>query len=159
MLRGPLYRDGYRPQLSGHETFPLRYGWLKKAFDAVRDTESEDDNRYVFTGPDAIARFGVGKNMGSSMRHWAVAAGVITWWWTKEPMIESGGVNVPNPVDATRFAGASTTLANPRRLGRTVITRMSTEHTFRRALPGASFASTIFGGASLPGETTAVRSG
>ena len=77
MLRGPLYRDGYRPQLSGHETFPLRYGWLKKAFDAVRDTESEDANRYVFTGPDAIARFGVGKNMVSSMRHWAVAAGVI----------------------------------------------------------------------------------
>ena len=77
MLRGPLYRDGYRPQLSGHETFPLRYGWLKKAFDAVQDTESEDDNRYVFTRSDAIARFGVGKNMVSSMRHWAVAAGII----------------------------------------------------------------------------------
>ena len=39
MLRGPLYRDDYPPQLSGHETFPIRYGWLKKAFDAVRDTE------------------------------------------------------------------------------------------------------------------------
>ena len=77
MLRGPLYGDDYRPQLSGHETFPLRYGWLKKVFDAVRDAESEDDNRYVFTGPYAIARFGVGKNMVSSMRHWAVAAGII----------------------------------------------------------------------------------
>ena len=41
MLRGPLYRDGYPPQLSGHETFPIRYGWLKKAYDAVRDTEGE----------------------------------------------------------------------------------------------------------------------
>lgn len=77
MLRGPLYDEGYRPQLSGHETFPLRYGWLKKAFDAVRETESQDDNRSVFSGEDAIARFGVGKNMVASMRHWATAAGAI----------------------------------------------------------------------------------
>ena len=78
MLRGPLYRDDYHPQLSGHETFPLRYGWLKKAFDAIEDSQDkEDDNRRVFTGPDAIARFGVGKNMVSSMRHWATSAGII----------------------------------------------------------------------------------
>ena len=78
MLRGPLYRDDYHPQLSGHETFPIRYGWLKKAFDAVRDTEDvQGDNRYVFSGPDAIARFGVGKNMVASMRHWATVTGII----------------------------------------------------------------------------------
>ena len=77
MLRGPLYRDGYRPHLSGHETFPLRYGWLKKAFDAVSATEDIADNRAVFSGEDAIVRFGVGKNMVASMRHWATAGGVI----------------------------------------------------------------------------------
>lgn len=78
MLRGPLYQEGYRPQLSGHETFPLRYGWLKKAFDAVHETEDgKGDNRGVFLGDDAIARLGVGKNMVASMRHWASAAGVI----------------------------------------------------------------------------------
>ena len=77
MLRGPIYQDDYRPQLSGHETFPLRYGWLKKAFDEVRATEGDGDNRSVFTGEDAIARFGVGKNMVGSMRHWATASGVI----------------------------------------------------------------------------------
>ena len=77
MLRGPLYRDGYHPQLSGHETFPIRYGWLKKAFDAVQESEGQEDNRYVFSGPEAIARFGVGKNMVGSMRHWATVAGVI----------------------------------------------------------------------------------
>ena len=78
MLRGPLYREGYHPRLSGHETFPVRYGWLKKAYDAVRDTEeSQDDNRHVFAGPDAIARFGVGKNMVASMRHWATITGII----------------------------------------------------------------------------------
>ena len=77
MLRGPLYRDGYHPQLSGHETFPIRYGWLKKAFDAVQESEGQEDNRYVFSGPEAIARFGVGKNMVGSMRHWATVADVI----------------------------------------------------------------------------------
>ena len=77
MLRGPLYRDDYRPQLSGHETFPIRYGWLKKAFDAVSDTEHQDDNRQVFSGPDAIARFGVGKNMVASMRYWAIATDIV----------------------------------------------------------------------------------
>ena len=77
MLRGAIHSEDYRPQLSGHETFPLRYGWLKKAFDAVSSTEGRSDNRSVFTGEDAIAHFGVGKNMVSSMRHWATAAGVI----------------------------------------------------------------------------------
>lgn len=80
MARGPLYQDGYRPQFSGHETFPLRYGWLNKAFDAVYATESEN-NRTVFSD-DAIARFGVGRNMVASMRHWANATGIIA---------ESGG--------------------------------------------------------------------
>ena len=55
---GLLFQDtDYNPQLSGHETFPLRYGWLKKAFDAVQDSKYVDDNRTVFSGPDAIAPF------------------------------------------------------------------------------------------------------
>ena len=78
MNRGPLYDEGYKPQLSGHETFPLRYGWLKKAYDAVKSAESNGDGISVFSADDAIARFGVGKNMVGSMRHWANAAGVIT---------------------------------------------------------------------------------
>ena len=77
MLRGPLYEDNYRPQLSGHETFPLRYGWLKKAVDAVSVVEKSGRNGSVFLAADAIARFGVGKNMVASIRHWAAAAGVI----------------------------------------------------------------------------------
>ncbi len=77
MARGPLYQDGYNPQFSGHETFPLRYGWLKKAFDRVAETEVMPDNRAACWGEDAIARFGVGKNMVASIRHWAKAAGVI----------------------------------------------------------------------------------
>ena len=77
MPRGPLYEDDYRPQLSGHETFPLRYGWLKKAFDAIRASEGQDHNKSVFSDEDAIARFGIGRNMVSSMRHWATTAGIL----------------------------------------------------------------------------------
>jgi hypothetical protein len=78
MTRGPLFTDGYRPQFSGHETFPLRYGWLKKVYDRVAATEDDPGNKSVFLDDASIARFGVGKNMVRSMRHWATAAGVIT---------------------------------------------------------------------------------
>ena len=78
MSHGPLFQDTYRPRFSGHETFPLRYGWLKKVYDRVAETEHADGNRAACWGAAAIARFGVGKNMVASMRHWAKAAGVIT---------------------------------------------------------------------------------
>ena len=77
MLRGRLYEPGYQPKLSGHETFPLRYGWLKKAYDAVADTSNPEPKRSIFLADDAIAHFGVGKNMVASMRHWASAVKVI----------------------------------------------------------------------------------
>ena len=77
MARGPLFQDGYKPQFSGHETFPLRYGWLKKVFDRVAETENTPDNRTLCWDNEAIARFGVGKNMVASMRHWAKATGII----------------------------------------------------------------------------------
>lgn len=77
MNRGLLFKEDYQPRFTGHETFPLRYGWLKKAFDAVRTTEVENDNISVFTADNAIARFGVGKNMVASIRHWAIAAGIV----------------------------------------------------------------------------------
>ncbi|BCA81008.1 DUF4007 family protein [Desulfuromonas sp. AOP6] len=77
MAHGPLYQQDYKPHFSGHETFPLRYGWLKKCYDRVSETEQESNNKLLCWGDDAIARFGVGKNMVSSMRHWAVVAGII----------------------------------------------------------------------------------
>jgi len=56
---------------SGHETFPLRYGWLKKGIDAVRH-----DGR-AFSGPDAIVALGVGKNMVRAISHWCEVSGMI----------------------------------------------------------------------------------
>ncbi len=74
---GPLYQKGYVPQFSGHETFPLRYGWLKKVVDRVESVQSENNQKLACWGDAAIAKFGVGKNMVASMRHWAKAAGMI----------------------------------------------------------------------------------
>ena len=77
MSGGPLYQLGYKPQFSGHETFPLRYGWLKKAYDRVVETGQDADNRTACWGEEAIARFGVGKNMVAAIRHWSKSTRII----------------------------------------------------------------------------------
>lgn len=64
------------PQFSGHETFPLRQLWLRKAYDAVTQIDAPWQ-RSVFSGEDAIVRFGVGRNMAMSIRFWATACDVI----------------------------------------------------------------------------------
>lgn len=61
---------------SGHETFPLRQMWLKKAFDQA--TVGRLIPKTTFTDDSAIAAFGVGKNMVASIRHWALACGIMT---------------------------------------------------------------------------------
>ncbi|MCP4097820.1 MAG: DUF4007 family protein [Planctomycetaceae bacterium] len=67
----------YRPCFSGHETFPLRYGWLQKAFRAVNEAPSPKDAVHVFRDPDSIARFGVGRNMVGAIRYWATGSGIL----------------------------------------------------------------------------------
>jgi hypothetical protein len=66
---------GMRTHFSGHETFPLRQMWLKKAFEQTVDGGLI--KRSTFTDEAAIAAFGVGKNMVSSIRHWALACGIM----------------------------------------------------------------------------------
>lgn len=72
-----LKSDDYRPSFSGHETFPLRYGWLQKAYCAVSEAGSAKEAVHVFRDPDSIARFGVGRNMVSAIRHWATGAEIL----------------------------------------------------------------------------------
>lgn len=67
------FPDSTRAQFAGHETFPLRLLWLKKAYDAV----AGGADLRTFQEPSAIARFGVGRNMAQSMSYWARAAGMI----------------------------------------------------------------------------------
>ncbi len=69
---------GKKPQFSGHETFPLRQLWLKKAFDAVENRPYFGEaSKHIFADEEAIVDFGVGKNMVSSIRFWAVACNVL----------------------------------------------------------------------------------
>ena len=72
-----LLEQDAQPQFSGHETFPLRQLWLRKAYDAVTESEAPAQ-RSVFVGEDAIVRFGVGRNMAMSIRFWATACNVLT---------------------------------------------------------------------------------
>lgn len=64
---------------AGHETFPLRYGWLKKAYDQVAlEEELGELPGTIFNDERAIAVFGVGRNMVFSMKHWAIATSVLS---------------------------------------------------------------------------------
>jgi len=57
---------------TGHETFPFRYGWLKKGVDAAVDDTA------FFSNERAMVSFGVGKNMVQSIKHWCLAANLIS---------------------------------------------------------------------------------
>jgi hypothetical protein len=72
--------NGLKPVFSGHETFPLRYGWLKKVYDACLELENHNNYTIVkdlFNNEEAIAILGVGKNMVSSMKHWAIYSSLL----------------------------------------------------------------------------------
>ena len=56
---------------SGHESFPLRFSWLKKGYDQVIE-----DKRFFGT-EDAMVILGTGKNMVRAIRHWGYAC--QTW--------------------------------------------------------------------------------
>lgn len=56
---------------SGHESFPLRYAWLKKGYDALAD-----HGPAFFSTDDAMVELGVGKNMVRAIRHWGLCCGV-----------------------------------------------------------------------------------
>lgn len=60
---------------SGHETFPLRQIWLKKAVDSAE--ENGILSKETFSDDSSIATFGVGRNMVSSIKHWALACEVM----------------------------------------------------------------------------------
>ena len=59
------------PTFANHESFHLRYGWLKKAYDAVVS------NPKIFVSDEAPITLGVGKNMVRSIRFWALSTKVI----------------------------------------------------------------------------------
>ena len=62
--------DKPKVKFSGHQTFPLRYGWLEKTYEFVLGGKS-------FFHESAIVDLGVGKNMVASIKYWAELAGII----------------------------------------------------------------------------------
>ncbi|MDG1923406.1 MAG: DUF4007 family protein [Glaciecola sp.] len=65
-----------RAKFSGHETFPLRYGWLYKSMYHI------DNNGNLNTSnsqdvESAIVELGVGKNMVGAMRYWLDACSLL----------------------------------------------------------------------------------
>jgi hypothetical protein len=50
---------------------------LNKAYDAVTDT-SKEKRKEIFTREEAIADFGVGKNMVAAIKHWALTTGILS---------------------------------------------------------------------------------
>jgi hypothetical protein len=55
---------------AGHESFALRFAWLRKGYDAIAGEPA------FFGADDAMTRLGTGKNMVRAVRHWGLACGV-----------------------------------------------------------------------------------
>ena len=71
MLKQEGFHQPFAKSFAGHQTFALRYFWLKKGYDLVcSDSEA-------FQRDDAVVRLGVGKNMVQSIRHWCLATRVV----------------------------------------------------------------------------------
>ena len=63
--------EAAEPVFARHETFHLRYGWLKKAYDnTVKD-------KGIFLRDNAPVTLGVGKNMVRSIKFWGLAAKIL----------------------------------------------------------------------------------
>ncbi|MCY4328487.1 MAG: DUF4007 family protein [Endozoicomonadaceae bacterium] len=56
-----------------HETFPLRYGWLSKGFQALNDGKTCD----AFDSEEVTVILGVGKNMAAAIKYWLKACCMI----------------------------------------------------------------------------------
>lgn len=64
-------RSSKKYKFSGHQTFPFRYGWLKKGVQGVHEQQD------LFFLDNALVTLGVGKNMVDSIRHWCQVAQLV----------------------------------------------------------------------------------
>ncbi|MFP4378032.1 MAG: DUF4007 family protein [Spirochaetales bacterium] len=62
----------------GHQTFPVREGWLHKALELL------DREPKAFAQPDLADALGVGSNMAKAIEHWIVATGLARKRSTKD---------------------------------------------------------------------------
>lgn len=57
-------------KFSGHETFPVREGWLHKGMKLVSESPE------LFLDEELADQLGVGRNMAKSIRHWLLVTGL-----------------------------------------------------------------------------------
>lgn len=70
--RGWKPPGGHARIFSGHESFPCRYGWLPKLYEAVQQDEG------LFSADErAILALGLGKNMVKAIRFWGQVFGLL----------------------------------------------------------------------------------
>jgi hypothetical protein len=65
-----------KAKFTGHDTFPLRYGWLYKAVNHMNSGGKLQTSKEKET-QEAIIKLGVGKNMVNAIRYWADSAGLL----------------------------------------------------------------------------------
>ena len=63
---------GHARVFSGHESFPCRYGWLPKLYEAV-----QQDEQLFANDERAILTLGLGKNMVKALRFWGQVFGLV----------------------------------------------------------------------------------
>ncbi|MGF1688789.1 DUF4007 family protein [Photobacterium japonica] len=62
-------------KFSGHQTFPIRYGWIYKIIQEVNCNKSISSKDNI---EDQMASMGMGKNMVLSVRHWIRTLNLVT---------------------------------------------------------------------------------
>lgn len=65
--------DPHSVAFGRHETFPLRFGWLTKGYQAL------SENPDVFNNEDATIALGVGKNMVNAIKYWMLASRIACY--------------------------------------------------------------------------------
>ncbi|MGO4998459.1 DUF4007 family protein [Oceanisphaera sp. W20_SRM_FM3] len=68
-------------KFSGHQTFPVRYGWINKIIQEVRECRSISSKDNI---EQQMISMGMGKNMVLSVRHWVRMLGLVTCTDKKE---------------------------------------------------------------------------
>ncbi|MGO3407689.1 DUF4007 family protein [Marinomonas sp.] len=65
-----------KAKFTGHDTFPLRYGWLYKAVNHLNSKGkfSSSDEEII---RHSVVELGVGKNMVKAIQYWAESSGII----------------------------------------------------------------------------------
>ena len=66
MLTGPL-QNNKRPSFSGHETFPMRYGWLTKMMDYFDPNQQKND---LIIKTQSFSKKLIGEKVSELMADW-----------------------------------------------------------------------------------------